>query len=71
MRLRGDIQRHGGYVVGKRLLGDLSPQQLLDTFVFYIGLYLALWSGSEHHRLRHCPSQIQLPNGSAHLVYSF
>ena len=56
---------------GKGLLGDLLPQQLLDTFGFYIGLYLALRSGSEHRRLRHHPSQIQLPNGSAHLVYSF
>ena len=57
---------------GKGLLGKLSLQQLLDTLVFYIGLYFTLRRGSENRRLHHRPSQIQLvelPNGSAHLVY--
>ena len=44
----------------KVLLGDTTPQTLLDTIAFMNGLYFALRSGSEHHALRFFPQQIEV-----------
>ena len=44
----------------KGLLGDATPQTLLDTIVFMNGLYFALRSGSEHRALRFFPPQIEV-----------
>lgn len=44
----------------RKLLGDHSPEALLNTMVYMNGLYFALRSGSEHRQLRHNPCQIQV-----------
>ena len=44
----------------KNVLGDSTPEQLINTIVFYIGLFFSLRSGSEHRRLRYKPPKIKL-----------
>ncbi len=51
------------------LLGDTTPQQLLDTIIFYNGLYFALRSGREHRQLRLHPCQIQLVENDGERSY--
>ena len=77
----GTYQRKKAEVIGieqedmlrkKGLLGDHSPQALLDTLVYYIGLYFAI-RGGEHRQLRFKPSQLQLvepANASPYLAFT-
>ena len=44
----------------KGLLGDATPQSLLDTLVFYNELFFFALSGKEHRQLRSSPCQIQV-----------
>ena len=44
----------------KGALGDHSPQCLLDTLIFYLGLSFALISGDKHCCLRFRPCQIEV-----------
>ena len=56
----------------KRLLGDHSPQPLIDTLVFYVGMCFVLRSGEKHQRLRYHPAQIELVEpvgGISYLMY--
>ena len=45
---------------GNKILGDHSPEALLNTIIYMNGLYFALRSGDEHRNLRHNPCQIQV-----------
>ena len=54
----------------KGLLGDHNLQVLLDTMVFYCGLYFALRSGSEHRSLQFKQIELVQPkDGKAYLKY--
>ena len=57
----------------KGLLGDSTPQALLDTMIYCNGLFFALRSGIEHRQLRHTPCQIKVvekPGERAYLEYT-
>ena len=57
----------------KKILGDHTPESLVNTMVYMNGLYFALRGGSEHRNLRHKPSQIQLiekPGERPYLLYT-
>ena len=57
----------------KGFLGDKTPQSLLDTVIFYNGLYFALRSGQEHRQLRSTPCQIDVverPGERSYLLYT-
>ena len=54
------------------LLGEDLAQVLLDTMVYYIGIYFVLRGGEEHRHLCHNPSQLILvepTDGVAYLKY--
>ena len=53
-------------------VGDDNPQVLLQTLFYLIGVHFAFCSGSEHQRLRHKNSQLQLllDEDQPHLVYN-
>ena len=53
----------------KGQLGDATPQSILDTVVFYSGLYFALRSGKEHCQLRSDPCQNSLFEQPGELPY--
>ena len=57
----------------EKILGDHSPQSLLNTIIYMNGLYFALRSGDEHRNLRHKSCQIQVikkPGEKSYLLYT-
>ena len=51
------------------VVGDHSPQVLVDTVLYLIGLNFALRSGEEHCHLLHFPSQICVVNTEGTVPY--
>ena len=57
----------------KKILGDDTPESLLNTIIYMNSLYFALRSGQEHRNLRHNPCQIQVVERAgerSYLVYT-
>ena len=59
---------HEDLLWGKGFLGDHHPKALVDTMVYYIGLFFAIRVG-EHRKIRHCPSQLRLFEPAGHIAY--
>ena len=62
-----------GTTLGKKILGDHTPQALLNTIIFMNGVYFALRSGDEHRNLRCSPCQIKIverPGQRSYLEYT-
>ena len=55
--------------MGENILGDHSPETLLNTMVYMNGLYFALRSGDEHRNLRHHPCQMEVIKKSGERPY--
>ncbi len=51
------------------VLGDDSPQKLLDTVLYLFGLHFALRAGQEHRNLRFVNSQISLQETTSEAKY--
>ena len=60
---------HEEILWSKGLLGDHTPQSLLDTIVYCNGLFFALRSGREHQQLRSSPCQIEVVERSGKRPY--
>ena len=66
-------EEHERLLWNKKLLSDAPPQQLINTMVFYIGLFFCFAQWAEHRNLRFQPSQIELvepDNERAYLKYT-
>ena len=56
-----------------KILGSHTPQALLNTVFYYMGLFFALRGGEEHRSLRHSPPQVKLyepTDGPSYLTYT-
>ena len=66
---------HENKLFNRGVLGDSSPEQLLKTVIYMVGMHCALRGGSEHSNLRRpeCDSQITFDrdtSGRERLVYT-
>lgn len=55
----------------QKLLGNHSPQVLVDTMVYMCGVFFALRSESEHRQLKNSDIEIvERPGETAYVVYN-
>ena len=66
-----NYHKRGELSVGKRYLGDRTPQVLVNNMLFLCDIHFILCRGEEHRSLQH--SQVQFvcpPDGQEHLIYT-